>query len=111
MLRPLKKFNAQSTLEYMTLLIVLMAALIVFSKYIMQAFMGRWRATGESFGMGMQFQPGSTLQCRYDSFSNTAMWYNAECYDSACDCHSIMANAVTCRDCILGCAAPDCQPQ
>ena len=107
----MSKQKAVSTLEYMTLLILLMAVLLFFGKYIFQAFAGRWRSTGETFGMGMQYDPQKTTRCRYDTYASTGMWYNVQCFYDNCDCHTLAANATSCHDCIVTCSPPECIPE
>lgn len=104
MFKQLSKRKAQSSVEYMSFVIVLMLVLMFFGKYIAQALTGHWRDAGETFGMGMQFEPGNTLECAFDTFSGSGLWYNKACFDVNCDCHSVGANATTCHDCIVACA-------
>jgi len=110
MLKPLSQRNAQSVIEYLTLITFLLGVFLIFGKYIWQGFAGRWRNTGEGVGMGLQYEPGVTIQCRFDTFAQTGVWYNLACYDRFCDCHSVSATTVTCHDCILGCQISKCVP-
>lgn len=105
MLRQRKKQGkqAQSLLEYMILVVLILGAFLVFQKYIARAFSGRWKTVGDALGQGRIYDPRKTTECIYD-FQNTYVWYEADCFESSgCDCLSVRANATTCRDCILDC--------
>ena len=92
--RILKK--ASSAIEFMALMVFLMGAFVVFQKYILQAFWGQWKRTGDSFGHGRQYDPrefgdagmdGGTLECMYvyDNPANALSageWVIQPCYDT-----------------------------
>ena len=101
------KRQAQSTLEYISLVIFLLVAFFVFQKYILQAFMGRWKGAGEIFGLGMRYAPGVTNICAFDYVYHNS-WYNETCYDEKCDCFTTKQTNATCKDCILGCVTDLC---
>lgn len=88
-------------LEYVTLLVFIMGALVIFGNYIIYGLTGKWKKTGESFGFGIHFIPQNSVQCRYDTYSNTGRWYDVELFDKYCDCFSLQQNSETCHDCIL----------
>ena len=71
------KNKAGSFLEYLSVVTLIIAALIVMSNYILRGFLGRWKAAGDTFGMTKQYDPraftdrglsGSTgtIECFYD---------------------------------------------
>lgn len=95
-------------MEYVMLIVMIMAAFLVFQKYIARGFAGRWKSVGESLGQGRIYDPTRTTECIYD-FQATNLWYDQNCFvSSGCDCLSVQANTTTCRDCIISCASPLC---
>ena len=74
MLKKLRlKGHGASTIEYTMMIVVLLAAIIVMQKYILRGFVGRWKATGDTYGFGRQFNPKKTTECGYDM--NINRWY------------------------------------
>jgi len=72
-----KKYDnrAASGMEYIALVIFLLAAMLVFQRYIYRGFAGGWKKAGDTFGHGRQFDPrpfgvaglgGGSLECYYD---------------------------------------------
>lgn len=49
-----------SIVEYSILIAVVAAALIGMQIYLKRAICGNWRAAGDVFGFGRQFEPGKT---------------------------------------------------
>ena len=108
MLRRRKK-NGQSLIEYVTLIVIILWAFLIFQKYITRGFAGRWKAVGESLGQGRIYDPQRTTVCVYD-FQFTNLWYDQACFKAdGCDCLTVRANTTTCRDCIEGCATDFCE--
>ena len=111
MLRQMRHFKAgQATFEYIVLLTVILFAFLVFQKYIARGLMGRWRASGESFGAGRQYDPNHTIACTFD-FQYTNSWYDRDCYfHNNCDvsCVSIYSDPAACLACIGGCRDARC---
>lgn len=52
--------RGQGTVEYAVLIAVTVAALVGMSVYTKRALAGRWRAVGDTFGYGRQYEPGVT---------------------------------------------------
>ena len=101
--------KAQSLIEYITLIVMILAAFLVFQKYIARGFAGRWKAVGESLGQGRIYDPRLTRECIFD-FEHTGLWYDKACFDAdGCDCLTVRANVTTCDNCIRLCAATKCQ--
>ena len=69
--------RAASVLEYITLIAIVAGALLIFQKYIAQAFYGRWKSVGDSFGAGRQYDPKRTIECTYDTVK--LEWVVAKC--------------------------------
>lgn len=73
-----------SVLEYTMLIIIILGVLFVMQFYIARAFHGRWKATGESFGFGRQYESGKTVDCVYSQLNvDFGAWYNNDCYRQA----------------------------
>lgn len=107
MLRRRKK-SGQSLLEYIALVVMILATFWVFQKYIARGFAGRWKAVGESMGQGRIYDPRGTTECIFD-FQYTNLWYDKACFDATpCDCLTVRANTATCEDCIKDCASDPC---
>ena len=101
--------EAQSMIEYVTLIALVLGALVVMGNYIIHGLTGKWKATGSSFGFGLHFIPKNTIECRYDVYAGTGRWYDDNCFDNNnCDCFSLQQNSETCRDCILNCTRSEC---
>lgn len=52
--------RAYSTLEYMLFTMIIIAALLGMSMYLVSALGGKWRGVGDTFGHGRQYEPGVT---------------------------------------------------
>ncbi len=107
-----------STVELVTVIVVILAVLIGFGGYIKRALAGRWKSAGEAFGQQKQYDPrgfgvaganGGTLDCFYDQPSRH--WIDENCYRShQCDCtfikadgHPLPEHQSRCIDCKIGC--------
>ena len=73
--------RAASLLEYITLIAIVAGAFLIFQKYIAQAFYGRWKSVGDSFGAGRQYDPKRTIECIYDT--GKLDWVVAKCNGAA----------------------------
>ncbi len=104
----LRKHKAQSTVEYMAVVVILLLAFLLLQKYIVRGFVGRWKSSGDTFGYGRVYDPNKTVECAYDyQFFNA--WYNQVCYENKCDCLSAASTDTTCKDCISGCRTSFCE--
>ena len=63
-------------MEYMTLVVFLLGALLVFQQYIVNGFSGQWKQAGDVFSFGKQYDPrifgvlgtqGGSMECFWDS--------------------------------------------
>jgi Flp pilus assembly pilin Flp len=52
--------NGFLSLEYVLLIVILVAALIAISGYLINALSGRWRESTDSFGSGRQYGDNAT---------------------------------------------------
>jgi len=110
MYRRMHDFRAQAALEYVVLMTVILFGFLVFQKYITRGLMGRWKASGDGFAQGRQYDPNHSLACAYD-FQFTNSWYDQPCYfRNNCDlqCFSIYGDLASCQACIGGCGNPSC---
>ena len=68
-------------IEYAVLIMIILGSLFVFKAQILRAFHGRWKATGDNFGMGRQYDPKKTNECIYAQInSDYGLWYDNICY-------------------------------
>jgi hypothetical protein len=52
--------RSYSILEYMLFTMILIAALVGMSMYMVSSLGGKWRGVGDTFGHGRQYEPGKT---------------------------------------------------
>ena len=104
--------RSAATIEFMALIVFLLAALLVFQKYILQGFWGQWKKAGDIFGQGRQYDPrpfgiggdeGGTLECMYvyddpSDPESSGDWVLQPCYD---ECMADSANSKA--DCVITC--------
>ncbi len=120
MLKWLLKKQGASALEYMSLLIFIVAAFIAIQKYTSRGLAGKWKQAGDTFGQEHQYDPRwhtsadrGTRSCFYDK--ETALWVNTRCFRQNCDCstrHSFPPDQVVpdpslgdiCTPCIQSCS-------
>ncbi len=103
-------------MEHMALVMILLGGLLLFQKFIVRGFLGRWKATGDSFGQGGQYDPDKTLSCAYHEWDIgppvQSDWYNVDCFEAACvaRCVGYMATPLLCKSCLSGhgCFVPQC---
>lgn len=70
-------------MEYVFLLTLIIASLIVMQKYILGGIAGRWKSAGDAFGKGEQYDPKKTTECAWSETQKT--WYSSVCYQNAYD--------------------------
>lgn len=91
--------KAASMVEYTMLLVILIAAFVAGRQYVLRAFAGRWKASADSFGYGMQYHPKKTADCTWSK--DFGKWYDDACYDPKWERYSRNYFA----DCLDHCAA------
>lgn len=110
-----RRKNGQATLEGIMVVVFVLTALFIFQKYILRAFSGRWRQTGETFSYGRQFDPEKTIECRFyeNADRSIQIWYEAGCFETHCRdiCFEEKMSSDACQNCISGhsCLTPQCQ--
>ena len=68
-------------IEYLFLVLIIIATLIVMKHFITSSFGGHWKASGDSFGFGRRYDPVRTGECLYTQVrANFGYWYDANCY-------------------------------
>jgi len=70
--------RGQSMIEFAALIIFILAAFLVFQKYIARGLQGRWKATGDALGQGRIYDPNKTIECE---FHPSVGWYDRPCYE------------------------------
>jgi Flp pilus assembly pilin Flp len=107
-----KKKDGQSMIEFATLVVFILAAFLVFQKYLVRGFSGRWKQVGESLGQGRIYDPDKTIECAANRFFTTSsvVWYNAVCFDQNCKGACLLGTktAADCDACIGSCQTPFC---
>lgn len=99
--------QGQSIIEYAALLMFVLIAFLIFQKYMVRGFAGRWKGVGDSLGGGQIYDPRKTLECTFDPVY-TNLWYNEACYQQNCitPCLTVAATPADCTTCITGCVPP-----
>ena len=99
-------------LEFIALVMFLLATFIVFQKYIVRGFSGRWKGVGDALGQGRVYDPNSTIECAANTFFQgvPAVWYNQTCFEANCEpaCLRSTKTPAACSACITGCQTPYC---
>jgi len=108
-----RKKYGQSTMEFVALIVIILAAFVVFQKYIVRSISGRWKSTGDALGQGKIFDPHHTIECAASTFfpGNPVRWYNRICFEEQCidDCLEVTKDAASCDNCLsVTCHAPQC---
>lgn len=103
--------RAQSSLEFIALITFMLTVFLVFQKFITRGFVGRWQATGDTWGHGRQYDPALTVNCQFEPAGK--FWYDsakfetdgcrAACYHTgsskaACDACKAGARTAVCDD-------------
>jgi hypothetical protein len=67
-------------MEYFVLFLILLGGLFVFRDYFLRAVAGKWKASGDQFGHGRQFEPVDSVECSLDPVTNS--WYDQTCFEN-----------------------------
>ncbi len=76
-----KQEKAFAMLEYVVLIIIVLAVVFSFRSYIQRGLQGQYRKVSETFGFLRQYNPDATIECAYDDQLN--VWYAQACYNNA----------------------------
>ncbi len=112
MLKNLRKTRGQSTMEYIAVLMFILAAFLIFQKYLTRGISGRWKSVGDAIGQGRIYSINST-ECAFDIFDPSKdRWYEVSCFDQFCydSCYVAAMNVAGCSQCIdnNSCNIPFC---
>ncbi len=103
-LRHSNKKRGQSLVELIALTMFILAAFLVFQKYIVRAFSGRWKAVGSSLGQGRIYDPKATTECASNVFfqDEPSIWYDQKCFEDYCvgECLKVTKGRIACRNCL-----------
>ena len=99
-------------LEFVALIMFILATFIVFQKYIVRGFSGRWKGVGDALGQGRVYDPNKTIECAANTFfpGVPAVWYSQTCFEKNCepDCLRSTKDLAACSACIAGCVTVYC---
>jgi len=105
--------KGRALMEYVVLIIIILTALYWMKGPIARAFYGRWKATGDSFAFGRQYDPKGTMACtRYKLSDQTWVWADERCFDGGrrvCDALRSASAVVACEDGLITQCAANCQ--
>jgi hypothetical protein len=119
--------KGQSVIEYAGMIALLLAAMFVFQKYVGRGLAGRWKASGEAWIYGRQYDPEKTVSCLGFHYkgkkltdgelffgSEKYIWFDEACFEEKCleTCYSDFKDSSSsdkqktqCRKCMEECAA------
>ena len=101
--------SGHAVIEYAVFIIIILTALYFMKGPILHAFYGRWKATGDSFAFGRQYDPKGTTACTHDT--NSDVWYDERCFDNQrgpCDQMTDDSAAAACEQGIMSGCIMDC---
>lgn len=101
--------KAQSAIEFTALIIMILWAFLIFQKYIVRGFVGRWKGVGDSLGQERIYDPNKTAECRHAAFiqGQTPVWFAQDCFEQQCMPACILTgkNLGACTSCLGGCSS------
>lgn len=79
--------GVSSAIEYMAMITFILMAFFISQHFIMKGFAGRWKAAGDAFGHGKQYDPrdstkGGSVECFFDA--KKSLWISTRCFKSKC---------------------------
>lgn len=77
-----KRKNGQAATEYIGIIVLILAAFLIFQQYISRGFFGRWKGVGDQIGFGHQYDPRNTADCAYSKEFD--VWYDDRCFQETC---------------------------
>jgi hypothetical protein len=113
MIRIHRKKRGQSAIELAAVITFILAAFIVFQKYIVRGFSGRWKGVGDTFGQGRLYDPKMTIECAANKFftGSSVVWYNQTCFEKTCGedaCLRSTRGKDDCEACLASCKSVYC---
>jgi len=97
--------RGSSSVEIMALIVFVIGVMIGLGVYLERGTSGHWKATGDAFGQGKQYDPrafgqagktGGSQDCFFDPV--TRLWIDEDCYSEKCDCTLIRADGLPLPD-------------
>lgn len=88
-----KDRRGAATIDYIGLITLVLIALVLFKSYIVRGLSGKWKSSGDSIGLGRQYDPrlygkdgtgGGTLDCMWDDEVNA--WIDRRIAEVDCKC-------------------------
>jgi len=73
--------RAQSAIEFAALILFILAAFLVFQKYIARGLAGRWKGVGDILGQERIYDANSTIECEYHPELG---WFDRICFETNC---------------------------
>lgn len=110
-----RKRRGQSVIEFAALLMFILAVFLVFQKYIVRGFSGRWKGVGDALGEGRIYDPKKTIECAYSKFfaEKDGRWYDRACFERECEDACLKSRerpgaAEACDTCLADCGSEYC---
>lgn len=78
-----KRKRAQSILEYIVFISVLMMGFIVMQRFFAQGIYGKWKSAGDQLGYGRQYEYNLTDECTLETRYHEPeeqIWYEPNCF-------------------------------
>jgi len=107
--------RGQSAIEFAAIIVFLLAAFLVFQKYIARGLAGRWKSVGDSLGQGRIYDPNFTTECE---FHPRIGWFDRSCFEGCRDnapCNGgppvrsgDPLSSSNCDACVSGCTSAMC---
>ena len=83
-----KKPGGQSLIEFLALILFILAVFLAFQKYIVRGLSGQWKGVGDALGQGRIYDPNMTTECAYYAYpTRGGFWYNRTCFEETCQTH------------------------
>jgi len=96
-------------IEFAGLIFIIMMAFLIFQKYIVRGFSGRWKSIGDTFGQGRIYDPNKTIACAFDAPpKGSGIWYDQDCFVENCEDLCLGRRSSDCTVCISGCQNTKC---
>lgn len=104
-------------MEFLALILFILATFLVFQKYIVRGLSGRWKDAGDALGQGRIYDPHKTLECAYytppqtllsdlipdtDGFyrpSREGFWYDRKWFEETCQTNPLTDRLLPSQSC------------
>jgi len=95
-----RRKKGQTVVEFAAVVLFILAAFVIFQKYIVRGFSGRWKQVGDAIGQGKIYDGQLTIECAYDP--STGAWFDQDCYEANCQANCYPARREPeCGTCIV----------